>query len=329
VPPEEQAELEAQRPTIKAKLWNVRDKLKENRKHKEDPSTNEPIKIDWQSISDLAQQTLKEPYKDVQVAAHLAEALVVRHGLTGLREGLHFIRRLVEERWDYLISPFEGDDPQVATALEWLDDPEGGAKFPNKVRSAPLFQGKWSYLDWRPNERGQAPATRGDFDKAAAEASLEECQRVVADLTFCLDQLELLNQALISRLGREATPGMTGLRQALEECRHLVLDIMKNKQPPTEGSPEGDAAGAAAGTGSFSGVAASREAIYRQLKMAADALQRLEPHSPVPYFIHRAVALGALPFPEMIRGLIRDETVLSELSRELGMKESPASHTEE
>jgi type VI secretion system protein ImpA len=68
----------------------------------------------------------------------------------------------------------------------------------------------------------------------------------------------------------------------------------------------------------------TRAEVYRQLKEAAAVLRNLEPHSPIPYFIERAVELGALPFPEMIRALIRDGGVLSELNRELGIKEPPS-----
>jgi len=51
-------------------------------------------------------------------------------------------------------------------------------------------------------------------------------------------------------------------------------------------------------------------------------LERMEPHSPVPYLIRRAVALGALPFPEMMKALMREEfqQALNEMNRELGIK---------
>ena len=52
-------------------------------------------------------------------------------------------------------------------------------------------------------------------------------------------------------------------------------------------------------------------------------LRELEPHSPVPYLIQRAIELGELPFPKMIKELIRDVAILSELNRELGIKEPP------
>ncbi|RBH56698.1 hypothetical protein C3F00_015440 [Pseudomonas sp. MWU13-2860] len=36
-------------------------------------------------------------------------------------------------------------------------------------------------------------------------------------------------------------------------------------------------------------MAASPQAAYRQLKVISDYLKRVEPHSPVPYLINRAV----------------------------------------
>jgi type VI secretion system protein ImpA len=66
----------------------------------------------------------------------------------------------------------------------------------------------------------------------------------------------------------------------------------------------------------------SREDAYRQLAAAANVLRQLEPHSPIPYLIQRAVELGRLPFPQLIRELVRDANVIAELDRELGIKET-------
>jgi type VI secretion system protein ImpA len=74
--------------------------------------------------------------------------------------------------------------------------------------------------------------------------------------------------------------------------------------------------------------AANREAIYAQLKQSAAVLRQLEPHSPIPYLIERAVELGKKPFPELIRALIREPNVLAELNREFGIEEAPATAPE-
>ena len=65
---------------------------------------------------------------------------------------------------------------------------------------------------------------------------------------------------------------------------------------------------------------ATREDIYQELATAASALERLEPHSPVPFLVRRAVELVRLPFPLLMQELIRDANVLSEMNRELGIK---------
>jgi len=56
---------------------------------------------------------------------------------------------------------------------------------------------------------------------------------------------------------------------------------------------------------------------------AADLLEQLEPHSPVPFLIRKAVEFGSLPFPQLMRALIRDDKIIGEMNRELGIKEPP------
>ncbi len=65
----------------------------------------------------------------------------------------------------------------------------------------------------------------------------------------------------------------------------------------------------------------SRGAAYRQLTQAAEYLQQTEPHSPIPYLVHRAVKLGQLPFPKLVQQLVREEGILNEPCREFGITE--------
>jgi type VI secretion system protein ImpA len=73
---------------------------------------------------------------------------------------------------------------------------------------------------------------------------------------------------------------------------------------------------------------ATREDVYRQLRDAANLLQKIEPHSPIPYLIQKAITLGAMPFPLLMKALIRDEAVLKDMSRELGIPEEGESAEE-
>jgi type VI secretion system protein ImpA len=66
----------------------------------------------------------------------------------------------------------------------------------------------------------------------------------------------------------------------------------------------------------------TRADLYTRLEEIAESLGTLEPHSPVPYMIRRAVALGRLPFPEMMKKLLRPDyhQGLTEMDRELGIE---------
>ena len=75
------------------------------------------------------------------------------------------------------------------------------------------------------------------------------------------------------------------------------------------------------GGSSFAGAIRNRAQAYQRLIEIADALSVLEPHSPIPYVIRRAIALGGLSFPELMKTLISDANVLGDMSRNLGIKE--------
>ena len=98
-------------------------------------------------------------------------------------------------------------------------------------------------------------------------------------------------------------------------------------RPAGEEAPADEApADADAPHGGFPAKAAvTREDIYRRLGELADQLERMEPHSPVPYLIRRAVEWGMLPFPLLMKELIREDyaQAILEMNRELGIKPPP------
>jgi type VI secretion system protein ImpA len=315
--------------------FDVRQKLEEGRKEEnpEDFAPNDPLRpaqpkrAEWASISRLCQDTLKNTSKDLMLAARLTEALTKQHGFAGLRDGFRLMRRLVEEAWDRIRPTIEDGDLEVrAAAFNWLDDADRGARFPTTVRAAPMIQGEqggYGWLTWRQSMDGKGDVPREEFEKAVTAATREHCQALADDIEAIRQEVQRLVELLNAKMGA-VSPGLTGFRPALEDCRTLVLQILERKGPPPVSAEESAAEG---GESSRNGAATrptSRDDIYRQLYQNAAALQQLEPHSPIPYLIFRAVELGALPFPQLMRALIRDMSVLTELNRELGIPESPS-----
>lgn len=292
---------------------------------------------DWPAIVELSQQILRETSKDLSVAARLTEALVKESRFAGLRDGLRLLRLLVEQCWDRLSPALEeGDDLEVRAApFRWLDDPDRGAFFPSTLRAIPLVRGngaEYGWQDWRRSQDPRSGLSPDLFDKARQATPVDWSRDEVERLAEARAEFDGLVNALKEHMG-DSAPAMLGLRQALDDCQLLTQQILQLNAglDPVEAPPgpsSEDALEPAEGTIAASPGAPStarqpitRAQIYAQLTEAANALRRLEPHSPIPYLLERAVALGALPFPALMKELIRDTNVLSEMSREMGFKE--------
>lgn len=325
----------------------IRQQLDEARKEinpelfdKDDPlRPEEPKPADWRAIIKISQETLTRTSKDLLVSARLLEALVKQHGFPGLRAGLELLRRLMADCWDRIFPSIEDGDLEVRSApFNWLDDPDRGARFPNTVRMAPLVRNDdtiFSGHTWRQMQDGKSELTSEDFDKAIDRAGYGPCKQLVDDITGSQTELTELSKALQERLG-EFAPGMTEVKRALDECGVLAQQILKKagpaplgegaaEEPAAEETTEAADGAPAAAPARRDGAAAqrmlSRDDVYRQLNDAAKLLERLEPHSPIPYLIQKAIKLGAMPFPLLIKSLIRDENTIKELNRELGIKD--------
>ena len=307
----------------------VRQKLDADRKetepHPTDPSQGEiPRKVDWAGIARTTRELLAAKSKDLLLGARLTEALTRLHGFAGLRDGLHLLAELIAQCWDRLHpTPDEDEGMEIrAGPFNWLSDADRGARFPSVVRNVPLVRvgdEKYSWQDWKRAQEGKGPIAQEEFGKAVpADANVAD------DLAQAVAELGRLDQALVERLGADA-PGMMGLRQALDECQQLMAIVLR-QQPasaPEAPGPSGNGTPAGVTTGAAGAAAnvASRDEAYRQLAVIANTLERLEPHSPIPDLLRRAIQLGKMSFRDLARELIRDPNQLAELRREFGIKE--------
>jgi len=308
--------------TVRTELDEARKEINPDDFDADDPIRPETAKYaDWEGVVRLTTRILQETSKDLLVAARLTEALTRLHGFAGLRDGLKLLRVLVESCWERLHPEIEDGDLEVrAGPFLWLDDADRGARFPSTVREIPLFIGtarQYSWRDWRQVQDGRGSVTREEIDQAILATTREHCQTIAEDVDSAITELNGLTQALSTRLGSLA-PGFTSLGPAISDCRLLVQQVLAKKGPALAAREAPAADGATLAAADSSRRPASREEIYRQLLAAAEALRDMEPHSPVPYLIIKAVELGQLPFPQLMQRLIREETVLTEMSRELG-----------
>ncbi len=295
--------------------------------HPDDPSQPPvPKKPDWPLIKRLAAETLIKTSKDLEVALRLTEALVKLHGFAGLRDGLHLLHELAAQCWDRLHPiPDEGEGMGVrGERFYWITENESGARFPQSVRAIPLVKVKdqgLSYQDLVAALSGQGPVP------AAAFESAEPIHGDVAeDVAQCTLELNGLEKILEEKCGPDA-PALTGLRLALEECHKYMTKVMRQFAPASAGgadSPNGAEEGPGFAGGGNPPAVGSREEAYRHLAHIANVLEQLEPHSPIPDMLRRAIELGKMPFRQLIQELIRDPNQLTEVRREFGLKKADA-----
>ena len=70
------------------------------------------------------------------------------------------------------------------------------------------------------------------------------------------------------------------------------------------------------------GSISSRAEAYRALSAAADYLTAVEPHSPAPYLVRRAIKWGRMSLAELLRELLRNNSDLPTVYNLLGIRES-------
>ena len=322
---------------LKERLDQARKEINPNDFDPRDPLRPADAKVaDWGSIITLTSEGLTNTSKDLLLVARLIEALTKLRGFTGLRDGVRLARRLVEDAWDRLRPEIEEpDDLEVrASPFHWLDDADRGARFPSAIRSIPFLidsVGPVSWIDWSQSRSASAGNRAEEIEKAVAAASRDDCQTTADNLDEVIAELQTLLGLLNDKMGSTA-PSLTQVRQAVFECRTLAHQMLDRKgpaaaiadhaeEPGSESSGATGGGGGASTGGSISKAVTNRAQAYQRLVEVADALQALEPHSPIPYIVRRAVELGQLPFPDLIKALITDQAVLVDLSRNLGIKE--------
>lgn len=300
---------------------------------------------DWTSVVELAESALSEQTKDIRIVCHLIEAWTKIRGFAGLRDGLELLTTFVTTCWDRCNPAIEDGDLEVRVApLEnMLDDVDRGSCFPMTIRQIPLLgqdSNACDFLAYEELRQSKEDEAAEQLERIINTTDPDVFAALVQTVDKTLEQLAALKDALVEKLGDQA-PGLTFLRDAIVDCQR-VLKVNRSQVQPSETETEpvaddgiasetsesiDDTSGAnsvgldetapARGGGGLS----SREAAYRQLAEVAEYLKQIEPHSPIPYLLGRAVELGKLPFPQLVKQLVREEGMLDELRREFGITE--------
>jgi len=294
---------------------------------------------DWEEIIELAHTALANQTKDLRIVCHLIEAETKQNGFAGLRNGLGLLTSFVADCWDRCNPPVDDGDVEVRTAPieNMLDDEQRGICFPVSVRQIPLLGDdkiNCGFIEYQKLKNSKDNEKQKELDEILSATDARQFSELAGNINATLESLDELKIVLDTKLD-EMAPGLTYLKAAIQDCQRLVkeylpkLTVIENDDcsiaecdsldtAPSRTHESIDEPQSTNQTVQKQAMK-SRTDAYRQLSEAAEFLQKIEPHSPIPYLVFRAVELGRLPFPKLVTQLVREEQILSELRREFGI----------
>ncbi len=312
-----------------------------------------PLKrADWSLIEVRCKTMLTHHSKDLQIAAWLMEAWTRQHGFDGLFRGLVLVERLVNAYWETLhpLLDDDGDADSRVAPLDWINESMAQTikvQIPMLRRSAGLAS-KFSLADWermtaselstvktdeakkKTPEGVEPPPTRAEIIAYASNHLGEDVERSTQLVKGCSATVRAVNDFVDARLGMQA-PNLTKLSSTLAAIERVLHQLAPAHRGPKmieeTASLAPDASSASSASPGVNRNAPglsldhwnNRDEAYATLEAIADYLSRVEPHSPTPYLLRRAVNWGRMPLPELMAEIVREEGDLNRLGNILGL----------
>lgn len=332
---------------------SVYDRIEECRKA-DDPNLPQGVwqtdlrSADWDSVFDISIDALEKRSKDLQIAAWLVEALIHKGGFQGAVEGMILIRRLCERFWDTVFPLIEEGDLEFRVSpFVWMN-----SILSEKLKVVPVTRpqdqeiDEYTFLEWERIVHLEALAKQSasarknlDTEKKYTKAMYYRSVDATSPAFFesAGNSLKLF-QHHINELGAfldqtcgEVSPGLGQLRKTVEEMlvhieRHVKKEEGMTKADDGEESMEQNDLSRVAGVTKhlkFDGQEQikSREEAFHLLAEIAEYLLEIEPHSPVPFLVKRAVNWGSMSLGELLTELLKDGQNLQQVYTLLGIQE--------
>ena len=291
-------------------------------------------RADWDKVSQICVDALCNKSKDLQLVAWLLEAQIHLNGFAAVAPCLHLIFSLCERYWESVHPvPEQGDLEFRANIISWINE-----KLLPALRQVPITacerEQEYAWIDWERNRRNeQIRANVSRRESADLEgASLNQLNAALGhtetdyfiwlrdaliDALFSMEMLELK----IDELFDNNAPSLAKLGELHEQVLELVdaelkkrgieFQVEQNNTNAHENEVHAalDQAQNAPNRSQENGHApvqasiSSRNEAYQRLAEAADFLMRIEPHSPAPYLVHRAIEWGRMNTADLYQEL--------------------------
>ncbi|MGI4852134.1 MAG: type VI secretion system protein TssA [Janthinobacterium lividum] len=310
-------------------------------------------KVNWQQVEDLCFKALTQESKDLQIMVWLSEAWFYLYQLDGLQAGIQGIMGLCESYWETIYPlPREGDIEFRLAPFEWLDD-----KIVVQLRLFPItspsdnYVHTYSILDWRNATKlagltGQAEQNELQRLKQNGSATLDQFnasrdatpniyfQNLKQKSQDIVSQIQKMNDVLMKKKVKNSSVfhhikdelkniiGFTELvlnKRGISSSAITPLESLKEKIKSFDKKIDSLKNEAPMNVQKASTLKiASREEAYAVLEQVATYLESIEPHSPTPLLIRRAIGWGNMSLTEVLQELLQDKGDLLKIQNLLG-----------
>lgn len=300
----------------------------------------------WRKILELAPEILKNDAKDLEIASWYTEALIRRHGFSGLKAGFSIIKQMIEQYWEnlYPLPDEDGIETRVS-ALTGLNGEGAEGVLIAPIRNARITEdlqpgpfNYWQYTqaldiqkinddDSRAEKTNKIGFNIEDIENVVANSSEEFYLNLKNDITGCLNDYRLISRMLDEHCGNMEAPPTSNIINALESTLGVVNHVAKHKLPDESSNEEefnedGSLVSAESSSDAISsnGPIKNRTDAFRRLKDISDYFRKAEPHSPISYALDKTVKWGDMSLSELMRELIPDSSSLDYYGSLTGIK---------
>jgi type VI secretion system protein ImpA len=289
---------------------------------------------DWRGAETLCTDMLQKQTKDLQIASWLVEIWMSLYQMPGLKNGLDLTLKLSEKYWDTIYPLLQDGDMEFRMApFLWLNE-KLSKRTHRIIVTAPAnatvgpqtfaqYLAVRDYLHQKDPPPAGASQNVNDFQTSMSRTPSEFFKQLHKDTQETIAITQQIESLLDGKFGKGG-PTLYHMREALGEftqyCQQTLVArgeslIEEKQEEKVEENPSAPLPQAEA----IAGPIKSRDDAYRVIQEAADYLYKIEPHSPTPFLIRKAISWGHLSFEQLMNEVVQDQGSVSDMRRLLGL----------
>ncbi|UNM06514.1 MAG: type VI secretion system protein TssA [Holosporaceae bacterium] len=318
---------------------------------------------DWKSVEKLCVTVLTTQSKDLQVTAWMLEAWLSLYHMKGIAAGFNLLSQLSENFWDTAFPLFTLEDPEYRSSpYNWINE-KLADRFHKVQVTYPDTQDLKSYsygayVDIHKDGGVRITKQEEEKDKERNPQQFKKSIEATKDDFYialqkegesALSYIKKLQAFLDSKIPEDG-PSLYHAQEKIQEIINFAQNVLGERKGNAnnpeinlvselgnnEKDPSKEAAVAAPTTSTtevhIDTVMNSRSEAYALIEKAANYLEKLDPHSPSPHLIKRAIKWGNLNLHQLLGEMVKNPASLEELRHLLGIppeSEAPAADTTE